>query len=253
MKIRAWRLAALERFSKEGGMEILRFQPWESIPGLCQGVTVRPSRGEPELTYRRLSAGMRGEEFGVIRRLKQIHGARIVIAGKDTTGSIPTGDGLVSSEIGVLGLVTIADCVPVFMLDPVSACWGLLHAGWRGVVAAVIKEGLRVMKETLKLDIQRVEIYLGPSICPCCYEVGPEVARLLSEVSESGVDKRNGNRFYADLRHLLAFQAASCGVPHENIFTSAYCTNCHNELFYSFRAESRRAINRMWAFMGRRV
>lgn len=243
----------MERFSKEGGMEILRFQPWESIPGLCQGVTVRPSRGEPELTYRRLSAGMRGEGFAVLRRLKQVHGARIVIAGKDTTGSIPTGDGLVSSEIGVLGLVTIADCVPVFIFDPVSACWGLLHAGWRGVAAAVIKEGLRVMKETLKLDIQSVEIYLGPSICPCCYEVGPEVARLLAKVSGSGVEKRNGNRFYADLRHLIAFQAASCGVPHENIFTSAYCTRCHNELFYSFRAESRRAINRMWAFMGWRV
>lgn len=242
----------MERFSKEGGTEILRFQPWESVPGLCQGVTVRPGREEPELTYRRLSAGMQGEGFGLIRRLKQVHGARVVIAGKDTTGSIPTGDGLVSSEIGVLGLVTIADCVPVFIFDPESACWGLLHAGWRGVAAAVIKEGLRVIKETLKVDLERVEIYLGPSICPCCYEVGPEVARLLAKVSQGGVVTRNGGRRYADLRHLLAFQATSCGVPHENIFTSAYCTSCHNELFYSFRTESRHAFGRMWAFMGRR-
>lgn len=240
----------MESFAKEGGTEILRFQPWESIPGLCQGVTVRPAGSEPELTYRRLCSGMRGKGFAVIRKLKQVHGVRVVLAGRAPGGSIPTGDGLVSSEPGVMGTVTVADCVPVFVLDPVSACWGLLHAGWRGVAAAVIKEGLRVMKETLEADLEKVGIYLGPSICASCYEVGPEVARVLAKVSKSGVEKRSGNRNYANLRHLLAVQAASCGVPRENIFTSAYCTRCRNDLFYSFRAEGRRALGRMWAFMG---
>ena len=243
----------MERFSKQGGMEILRFQPWERVPGLCQGVTVRPHGGEPDLTYRRVSAGMREEGFEVIRRLNQLHGARVVIAGSRAGRSIPSGDGLVSAETGVLGLVTIADCVPVFILDPVSSCWGLIHAGWRGIAAGVITEGLRVMGESLEVNAEKLEVYLGPSICASCYEVGPEVARVLAKVGQSGVEKSCGDRFYADLRGLLAIQAAFCGVSDENIFTSAYCTKCSNELFYSFRAEGRRALGRMWAFMGRKA
>ena len=243
----------MERFSKQGGMEILRFQPWDTVPGLCQGVTVRPRGGEPDLTYRRVSAGMRKEGFEAIRRLDQLHGARIVIAGRQAGGSVPGGDGLVSAETGVLGLVTTADCVPVFILNPVSSCWGLIHAGWRGIAAGVIKQGLKVMGESLAANAEKMEVYLGPSICASCYEVGPEAARMLAGVSESGVEKRSGDRFYADLRGLLAIQAISCGVSDENIFASAYCTKCSNDLFYSFRAEGWRALGRMWAFMGRKA
>jgi len=243
----------VERFSKKGGMEILSFRPWEQIPGLYQGVTMRPHGGEPELTYRRVSAGMRKDGFEVIRRLKQIHGARVLVAGSHTGKSALGGDGLASAEAGVLGLVAASDCVPVFILDPVSSCWGLIHAGWRGIAAGVIREGLRVMGESLEAEAEKLEVYLGPSICASCYEVGPEVARLLAKTARSGVEQRGGDRFYADLRHLLAVQAASCGVRPENIFTSAFCTRCHNDLFYSFRAEGRRALGRMWAFMGRKV
>ena len=242
----------MEGFSRTAGVEVLCFRPWERIPGLCQGVTVRPARSEPELTYRHLSAGMREEGFAVIRRLNQLHGARVVKAcrgaGKSSAGG---GDGLVSFEAGVLGLVTTADCVPVFVLDPVSACWGLLHAGWRGVAAGVITEGLRVMQESLGVSARKLELYLGPSICASCYEVGPEVVRVLAKVRQSGVEKRSGGRFYVNLRQLLSVQAASCGVRPENIFASKYCTRCHNDLFYSFRAEGRSALRRMWAFMGR--
>jgi len=241
----------LEGFSRTAGVEILCFRPWERIPGLCQGVTLRPSRSEPELTYRRLSAGMRKEGFAAIRRLNQLHGANVVRACRGAGKSAAAGDGLVSFEAGVLGLVTTADCVPVFVLDPLSACWSLLHAGWRGVAAGVITEGLRVIQESLEVSARKLELYLGPSICASCFEVGPEVARVLAKVSQSGVEKRSGGRFYADLRQLLAAQAACCGVRPENIFASKYCTRCHNDLFYSFRAEGRRALRRMWAFMGR--
>ena len=32
--------------------------------------------------------------------------------------------------------------------------------------------------------------------------------------------------------------------------TSGYCTICHNELFSSYRAEGKRALKGMWAFLG---
>jgi hypothetical protein len=49
----------------------------------------------------------------------------------------------------------------------------VLHAGWRGVAAGIIGAGLDAM---IGLGDTPRRAAIGPSIGPCCYEVGDEVA-----------------------------------------------------------------------------
>src|SRR5207253_3840460 len=48
----------------------------------------------------------------------------------------------------------------------------VLHAGWKGLSEGVVEAGVAALGEGAKAAI------IGPAIGPCCYDVGPEVARL---------------------------------------------------------------------------
>ncbi|HUU29428.1 MAG TPA: polyphenol oxidase family protein [archaeon] len=249
----------MERLVQIGQTACLRFTPWENIPQILQGVTLKGSRGAQEETFDLLSDRMRRAGFKVIQRLKQVHGARVVPikpdssegAGRVSLISPLEADGLVSCEEDTLGVITMADCVPLYLLDRNLHAWGLIHAGWRGVAAGVMSEGLRVMNESFGTPADGVEIYLGPSICGSCYQVGPEVAALLEPGDYTLQDRPPKEKIFVDLRRLLADQARSHGVPAANIFTSRFCTRCHNDLFYSYRAEGEPALGQMWGFMGK--
>ena len=220
---------------------------------MFQGVTVKSpgdGRGMSEEQVRELALE---QGFSRVRRLRQVHGRRVVSTEDDhwSEGNVPEADGMVGSGPGVLGLITVADCVPVFLLERGSGAWGLVHAGWRGVEAGVLVESLKALEALKGSSPESVELYLGPSICGKCYEIGPEVAqRLIRAISAEGV-RPAGEKYYADLRRLLSIQAEASGVKAGNIFTSAYCTRCHNSLFYSWRAEGQSALRNMWAFLGR--
>ena len=76
-----------------------------------------------------------------------------------------------------MALVTFyADCVPVFLFDPVKTVISIAHSGWRGTVKEIAKEAVRKMKDAFL----RTEGYLGSdrsSIGRCCFEVGMKVYR----------------------------------------------------------------------------
>jgi copper oxidase (laccase) domain-containing protein len=48
----------------------------------------------------------------------------------------------------------------------------------------------------------------------------------------------------------LLTQAQRSGLPCDSIFSSPYCTRCHNHLFHSFRAEGREGLQKMWGVIG---
>ena len=49
----------------------------------------------------------------------------------------------------------------------------MVHAGWRGLAAGVLEEGVRALRE-LGGEGEIVAV-IGPGAGPCCYEVGEEV------------------------------------------------------------------------------
>jgi YfiH family protein len=148
----------------------------------------------------------------------------------------PDADGHISGSRGVLLGVTVADCVPVFLVDPVTRAIGLLHAGWRGAVAGILEEGIQRLRTEFAVDPANLHVHLGPGICGDCFEVGPEV-HLAMGLPDPGSPRP------VDLRGHLASRGVASGVGPGRMTQSAWCTLCGDSPFYSHRrGESGRQV-----------
>ena len=137
-------------------------------------------------------------------------------------------DGHATASPGILLAVTVADCVPVFVVDRRRRAVAAVHAGWRGVAAGVLEEGLRVMKRSWGTTPEDVTIHLGPAICGACYEVGPEVFAALDQPVPEGATP-------IDLREVLAVRAVRAGVAGGEVSMSTHCTLCTDSGLFSHR------------------
>ncbi len=163
---------------------------------------------------------------GRLASAHQVHGARVVthVPGWDGWLRVDSADGHAMAHHDTALVVTIADCVPVFIGHPKGAS-ALLHAGWRGVAGGILDAGLRALS-ALGCGASDLIVHLGPAICGACYEVGPDVyAQLMRRTIDHPAP--------VDLRSLLADQARIAGVKQVEI--SECCTRCHRERFFSHR------------------
>lgn len=159
---------------------------------------------------------------------RQVHGDRILQHGDGTPGlSISNGfDGHLADQPGILLTVSVADCVPISLVDPERRRIVLLHGGWRGTAGGILHHGL----DRLGGDRATVRVHLGPAICGACYEVGPEVHEALGLPAPAGPAP-------VDIRAVQARQAIEAGVHAEHITVSEHCTLC-GDGFFSHRAGS---------------
>ena len=84
-------------------------------------------------------------------------------------------DGLITDVPGITLVTFYADCVPIYILDPIHKAIGLSHSGWRGTVRRMGRVTLNAMKEAYGTNPSDVLCCIGPSICKECFEVGEEV------------------------------------------------------------------------------
>lgn len=144
-------------------------------------------------------------------------------------------DGHATAASGALLMVSVADCVPVYLAADDGAAFALLHCGWRGTAAGMLERGIGALG-----DPARQVVHFGPAICGACYEVGPEVIKAVE-----GRDVPGKSLF--DLRGALAARAEAAGL--REISVSQLCTRHHNERFFSFRAGDEHG--RQVAYLGR--
>ena len=144
-------------------------------------------------------------------------------------------DGLMTAECGpVLGVKT-ADCLSLFLWDPVSQSAGVVHAGWRGLKAGLPGKAIQFMAHKYGAAETDVRVYLGPRICRHCYEVGAEFKEYFpGHFIETENTTGKGQ---LDLGANAAGQLQDAGILKENIGDCGLCTSCDNPLFYSFRKE----------------
>jgi YfiH family protein len=134
-------------------------------------------------------------------------------------------DGHMSFERKTAMAVTVADCVPVFLAHP-SGASAALHSGWRGTAARITEQALAQFG-VQGLATSDFRLHCGPAICGKCYEVSANVYAELT-------GKDPGKPTTIDLRALIVDHARAAGVKH--ISTSALCTRCDNDRFFSHRA-----------------
>ncbi len=159
----------------------------------------------------------------------QVHGTRVLIAssGNDgrPQGRLESSDGQATAAPGVGAMVLAADCLPVALLAPRAVA--TVHAGWRGLAAGVLEQGVATLRTLSDGPITAV---LGPCAGPCCYEVGPEVHEALG----AGVTRKAT----VDLRTIARARLQAAGVG--EVTELGGCTIC-DERFFSHRREGQAA------------
>lgn len=175
--------------------------------------------------------GLRGREI-VIPHQVHSNTVRTVTRG----GRQDRTDGICTASQDLILSVQVADCVPLYLLDPAGGITGLIHVGWRGAARGIVKRAVEKM-ESLSARAERIRAVIGPSICQDHYEVGPEVAgRFPDAFSRSA-----GDKYKLDIPGFVAFSLVSSGLPVTGITALGLCTYSRPGQFPSYRRDGDRA------------
>lgn len=147
------------------------------------------------------------------------------------------GDFLITQlpEVGV-GVVT-ADCLPVIVYDPIHHAVGIAHAGWRGAVAGVVPAMIRAMGMEFKTAVPDVQVWFGPSIKRCCFEVQQDLMSQLPPEWKKLVLSTQEQRFFFDLPQLVLLQLQKLGVFPDLIDRTYNDCTCCDSRYFSYRRD----------------
>jgi polyphenol oxidase len=195
--------------------------------------------------------------------IRQVHGTAVAIhrRGQSTAGGQstsratpvrPEADIIISDDPSVAIGVRVADCVPVLAFDTRTGAAGAAHAGWRGTAARAAACLVAAMGEAFGTKPPDMICAIGPSLGPCCGEVGEDVRVAFRE---AGADEPSlarwfrpagGGKPHIDLWLANRDQLERAGVQAGRIHVAALCTKTHAERFHSYRA-ARAGAGRMLA------
>ncbi|MCD8364460.1 MAG: peptidoglycan editing factor PgeF [Clostridiales bacterium] len=279
----------------EVAIPLLKFPLLEDSGLVCHGFTTRLggvsegifsslnlsfTRGDdPERVtenFRRVSAAL-GVEMGRIVCSDQTHTTNVRVVTEEDAGKgvvcpkdYTDVDGLITNVPGLTLAAFFADCVPLFVVDPVHHAIGLSHSGWRGTVGRMGEKTLRAMAVQYGTRPEDVLCAIGPSICQECYEVSADVAGVFarefsghegeilrpresvghegeilhpqeSEVREAGnlPPQKSAcmeGKYLLDLWKANEIVFLEAGVLREHLSVTDICTCCNPNLLFSHRA-----------------
>lgn len=180
----------------------------------------------------------------------QIHGKEIheVISGDQGKGSefyntgIMGTDGLYTKESGIVLALAYADCVPIYFTSQEHSIIGIAHAGWKGTVSGIAQEMIDKWVNEESVPVTDIEVWIGPSIQQCCYEVDERVISFVDGVLQGTSGKPyiatgEKGKYMLSLQKLNEQILLDAGVKEENIRISRHCTSCQVSDFFSHRKE----------------
>jgi len=168
----------------EGTRKRVRCMPWTSsllkqIPWLVHSTSTRnngslryPNQDETEDLWK-------GARDTFVRRVGA-DPSRLVVSGNRhdafvayvtnaSAGRIDGVDGLLTDTPGLVLGVKTADCLPIFVVDPVKRLVGLFHAGWKGIEAGMPRTAIEAFVAQGS-DPNKLLVAIGPSIRACHYQ-----------------------------------------------------------------------------------
>lgn len=222
-------------FTRRGGASP---QPWAS---LNLGGTVGDARERVVENRRRMFEAV-GLPVESLYDAWQVHGDRVMVIDepRPLMHEHEQADALITAKDGVTLFMRFADCVPIFLYDPVMRVAGIAHAGWMGSVKKIGLKTVQEMTRTFGCKPGDVMAGIGPSIGPEEYEVGENVIEAIREAFPQDVDellikKQNGS-VHLDLWTANRLTLVEAGVRQIEIAGISTAANTND--WYSHRAEN---------------
>lgn len=264
---------------KMGGVEVLQVTPFRKLPWLVHGFSTRPGgvselngekvlnlsfmewdqREKVEENRRRFQEAVGGLRLTLVP-MKQIH-SDVIHLFRAASVKPCHGDASTTNQPGILLAVQTADCVPILLVDPKKRAVAAIHAGWKGTLRRITEKTVGRMRLEFSTRPGDLMAAIGPSIGPCCYEVGAEfVSKFRAQFADAETyfdEARSGEEpnplqwlnmmppghqpparnVHLDLRKANRSQLVAAGLRSENILESNLCTGCRTEQFFSYRKE----------------
>jgi len=181
--------------------------------------------------------------------VRQVHSREVLVVNGEEPDALAglEADGMVTDQPDALLTVTVADCLPLFIVDRATGAFGLVHSGWKGT--GIVLEAMRLLRERFGTRPADISVTIGPGIGPCCYDVPEERAvdfasRFGAETVVRGADGKPR----LDLQSANVGLLEKAGVSEITIVTD--CTACSPALG-SFRRQGPSDFTLMLAYIGR--
>ena len=182
---------------------------------------------------------------------RQVHDSHVAVITEELKGrgsfnfdtAISATDAMVTDTPNICLMVLQADCVPLLFFDLKKKVIGVAHAGWRGTVLLVAQNTVKVLKEKFNCSADDILVGIGPSIGPCCYEVGPEVVIQIDKAfhyKREYIHQTPDGKRYFNLWEANKMQLVQAGIPEKNIEIARICTYCNHTVFFSYRYQQRK-------------
>lgn len=138
--------------------------------------------------------------------------------------------------------ITVADCIPIFIVTKSNDYIGVLHSGYKGT--GILGSALSLLCNKLSYASDDITVVLGPHIKDCCYQVDKERAELFIKQYGNESVKINNGSYYLNLAQANIVIAEQFGLP--ELWIVDDCTSC-NTVFGSYRREKPENFTRMIA------
>lgn len=225
------------------------------LGGVSQGIyasmNLSFSRGDEEQAVRenycRIAKAI-GFDWESVVTSDQTHTANVrVVTGQDKGCGLTKPrpyqdvDGMIIDEPGVTLATFYADCVPLYLVDPVKKAIGLSHSGWKGTVGKIGKATVQAMEREYGTDPRDLVVAIGPSICQDCYEVSEDVIEEFQkafsrELWDALFYRKENGKYQLDLWEANRQIFLEAGVQADKIAIPNLCTCCNPQFLFSHRA-----------------
>jgi polyphenol oxidase len=230
----------------------LKFEIFNKFSGLKYGLSEK-SDGSMKIGTDGITDGNRSKFFtsigpGPVVSTEIVHGNTPAIVSVAQNGRVIGGaDGLVTADKNFYLTLTVADCFPVYFLDPAKNIVGLAHAGWRGILSGIISNILKTMTNGLKSNPRDILVAVGPGIQKHHFEIKRDILNKFRRYAEFA---ERDDKILVNLPGIIRRQILDFGVLNANIEVSDECTFCLSDKYFSFRRGGPQKIEAMAAYIG---
>ncbi len=157
--------------------------------------------------------------------LELIHSQTVIAVDNENETNGMQADGIITCNPNLIPVLTVADCMPIYLWDEVTGCFGVLHSGWKGT--GIVTQALSLAEKKYGSKAKDFRVVLGPHIHDCCYSVDSERAGYFSKnFTVDCVKKIDENTFAVSLKKANMFLLEKAGVQLDNIQIVNECTCC---------------------------